>query len=216
MRRRPRWRFRPFWEGHTGSEHARTDRKIDKRIDHRHHLIDALVIAQTSVSLYQRMAKHYKELAERRAEGERVRLKLEIAPPIKELREVASKLVRETAVRHKPDRQTSGVFFQQHAYRKIWTDDGTSRLVTRVPLLELTDTAGSLEKARKGISDIVSDHTRRIVSEEFERRVASGKSVKDALSAPITDLQFSTPIKRVAVYQRIGRGYIDGSAAFRI
>src|SRR5690606_675888 len=130
----------------------------DKRIDHRHHLIDALVIAQTSVSLYQRMAKHYKELAERRAEGERVRLKLEIAPPIMDLREKALALVQAAAIKHKPDRQMSGAFFQQHAYKKVAFENGTSRLVTRVRLSELTDAGGSLEKARKGISDIVSDH----------------------------------------------------------
>lgn len=209
-------RFRPYWEGHTGKGIERTDRKIDKRIDHRHHLIDALVIAQTSRSLYQRMAKNYKSLAERQQAGEAVRLRLFVDPPLKNVREQALTLVQSANIRHKPDRQISGNFFQQTAYRKTLTDDGKSRAVIRILLIQLTDTKGSLEKARKGISDIVSDHTRKIVSNAFERMISSGKNVKEALTNPIYDPQFKTQIKRVAVYQRIGRGFLDGSNTFPI
>ena len=213
-------RYKAYWENHTGSDHPRTDRKIDKRIDHRHHLIDALVIAQTSVSLYQRMARHYKNLAERRAAGEPVKMKLFEEPPIQNLRERALKLVQEAAIRHKSDRHASGPFFQQTAYRKTWDDEGKARLVVRISLPQFTDTAGSIDKARKTISDIVSDGTRQIVSEEFEKRIAGGKSVKQALSEPIPDTRFNTSskhaIKKVAVYQRVGRGYVDGSSALSI
>ncbi len=209
-------RFRPYWEGHGGRGIERTDRKIDKRIDHRHHLIDALVIAQTSRSLYQRMAKNYKSLAERQQAGEAIRLRLFVEPPLKNVREQALVLVQSADIRHKPDRQISGNFFQQTAYRKTYTEDGKSRAVIRIPLIQLTDTKGSLEKARKGISDIVSDHTQKIISNSFEKRISSGKSVKEALAEPIYDPQFNTKIKRVAVYQRIGRGFLDGSSAFPI
>lgn len=213
-------RYKAYWENHTGSDHPRTDRKIDKRIDHRHHLIDALVIAQTSVGLYQRMARHYKNLAERRAAGEPVKMKLFEEPPIQNLREVALKLVQDAAIRHKPDRHASGSFFQQTAYRKTWDDEGKARLAIRISLSQFTDTAGSIEKARKTISDIVSDGTRLVVSEAFEKRIGAGKSVKQALSEPIPDTRFNTSskhsIKKVAVYQRIGRGYVDGLSALSI
>jgi CRISPR-associated endonuclease Csn1 len=209
-------RFKPFWEGHTGKDLPRTDRKIDKRIDHRHHIVDALVIAQTSRSLYQRMAKHYKELSERRQAGEAVRMTFSVEPPIGNVRDKALELVREAAIRHKPDRFSSGMFFQKTAYRKAHADNGDSRLCIRVKLEELTDNKGSLEKARKGISDIVSDHTRRVVSDEFERRILAGESVKQALSHPITDPQFRTGIKKVSVFQRLGRGFADGSSAFPV
>ncbi|MFA7282382.1 MAG: type II CRISPR RNA-guided endonuclease Cas9 [Sterolibacterium sp.] len=209
-------RFKPFWEGHNGKDHPRTDRKIDKRIDHRHHLIDALVIAQTSRSLYQRMAKHYKELAERRREGEAVRMTFSVEPPLRDVRSQALVLVREAAIRHKPDQFSSGMFFQKTAYRKAYSDDGDSRLSVRIKLEELTDNKGSIDKARKGISDIVSSHTRRVVSNEFERRIQAGESVKQALSLAIIDPQFNTPIKKVAVFQRVGRGFVDGSSAFPV
>lgn len=209
-------RFKPFWEEHNGKDHPRTDRKIDKRIDHRHHLIDALVIAQTSRSLYQRMAKHYKKLAERRQAGEAVRMTFSVEPPLREVRSQALALVREAEIRHKPDRFSSGMFFQKTAYKKTYSDDGDSRLSVRTKLDELADNKGSIEKTRKNISDIVSDHTRRIVSDEFERRILAGRSVKQALSIPIIDPQFNTPIKKVAVFQRIGRGFVDGSSAFPV
>ena len=209
-------RFKPHWEGHNGKGIERTDRKIDKRIDHRHHLIDALVIAQTSVKLYQRMARHYQELSERRQAGEAVRMKLFVEPPLGNVREQALELVRNAEIRHKTDRQVSGNFFQQTAYRKTWTDEGRSRAVIRVRLIQLTDAKGSLEKARKGISDIVSDHTRKIVSEAFEKAIGSGKAVKEALNTTVYDSQYRTNIKRVAVYQRIGQGFLDGSKTFPI
>ena len=209
-------RFKPFWEGHNGKDHLRTDRKIDKRIDHRHHLIDALVIAQTSRSLYQRMARHYKKLAERRAAGEAVRMTFSVEPPLHSARDHALRLIREAEIRHKPDRLSGGMFFQKTAYKKTHADNGDSRLSIRVRLEEVTDNKGSLDKARKGISDIVSDHTRRVVGDEFERRIQAGESVKQALSRPIIDPQFGTPIKKVAVFQRLGRGFVDGSSAFPV
>ena len=209
-------RYKPFWEGHTGKDFPRTARKIDKRMDHRHHLIDALVIAQTSRSLYQRMARHYKDLSERRQAGEPVRMTFSVEPPLENIRDKALALVREAAIRHKPDRFSSGMFFQKTAYKKTHADNGDSRLSIRVKLEELTDNKGSLDKARKGISDIVSDHTRRVVSDEFERRILAGESVKQALSHPIINQQFRTPIKKVAVFQRLGRGFADGSSAFPV
>lgn len=209
-------RFKPFWEGHTGKDLPRTDRKIDKRIDHRHHIVDALVIAQTSRSLYQRMARHYKELCERRQAGEPVRMTFSVEPPLGDVRDKALALVHETAIRHKPDRFPGGMFFQKTAYKKAHADNGDSRLSIRVKLEELTDNKGSLDKARKGISDIVSDHTRRVVGDEFEHRILAGESVKQALSRPIIDPQFQSPIKKVAVFQRLGRGFADGSSAYPV
>lgn len=214
-------RFKPHWEGHHGSGIEHTDRRIDKRIDHRHHLIDALVIAQTSRSLYNKMATHYKELAAKRMAGEPVKMRLSVAPPLEGLRDKALQLAMSANIRHKPDRNPAGKFFQDTAYRKEWTDDGKIRLTVRVKLVELTDQAGSLEKARKGISDIVSADTRRIVSEEFEKRVASGIGVKEALSLPIADPRFSTSkrkaaITKVAIYQRVGRGFVNGEDALAI
>ena len=58
-----------------------TDRRLKKRIDHRHHVIDALVTAMTSRGLFQKMAR-LQDAAERRNSGERTWPTLAEKPPI--------------------------------------------------------------------------------------------------------------------------------------
>lgn len=210
-------RFRACWENHHGPEVERTDRRIDKRIDHRHHLIDALVIGLTDRSLYMGMAKGYKERMEQRAAGVRgIKPWQTPEPPLRNIREVALRLVREVNVKHKADRYPAGAFFQQTVYAKTYTDDGKSRIALSIDLIALTDSNYSLDKARKGISDIVSPGTKEIVSDEFERRISAGQDVKAALSAPITDTRYGTLIRQVRVYQRLGRGYASGEDAIKV
>jgi CRISPR-associated endonuclease Csn1 len=210
-------RFRSCWENHHGPAVDRTDRRIDKRIDHRHHLIDALVIGLTDRSLYMGMAKGYKERMEQRAAGVRgIQPWQTPEPPLRNIREVALKLVREARVKHKADRHAAGAFFQQTAYAKVYTDEGKSRIALSIDLISLSDSNYSLEKARKGISDIVSSGTREIVTDEFERRIASGQEVKAALSAPIIDTRYGTLIRQVRVYQRLGRGFASGEDAIKV
>lgn len=210
-------RFRACWENHHGPEVERTDRRIDKRIDHRHHLIDALVIGLTDRSLYMGMAKGYKERMEQRAAGVRgIKPWQTPEPPLRNIREVALRLVREVKVKHKADRYPAGAFYQQTAYAKTYTDDGKSRIALSIDLIALTDSNYSLDKTRKGISDIVSPDTREIVSDEFERRISAGQDVKAALSTPITDPRYGTLIRQVRVYQRLGRGFASGEDAIKV
>lgn len=210
-------RFRACWENHHGPEVERTDRRIDKRIDHRHHLIDALVIGLTDCSLFMSMARGYKERMEQRAAGVRnVKPWQTPPPPLRNVRDVALGLVRSVKVQHKPDRYSGGAFFQQTAYAKLHDDQGKSRITLSVDLVVLTDAKGSLEKARKGISDIVSPTTQRIVSAEFERRIASGVDVRAALGEPIPDARYGTLIRQVRVFQRLGRGYASGEDAIKV
>ena len=210
-------RFRACWENHHGPEVERTDRRIDKRIDHRHHLIDALVIGLTDRSLYMGMAKGYKERMEQRAAGVRgIKPWQTPEPPLRNIRDVALGLVRGTSVKHKHDRHPAGAFFQQTAYAKLYTDDGKSRISLSIDLLALTDSKYSLDKARKGISDIVSEDTRAIVSDEFERRIAIGQDTKTALAVPIIDARYGTLIRQVRVYQRLGRGFASGEDGIKV
>lgn len=206
-------RFRRHWEGHDHDPGAeQTDRKIDKRIDHRHHVIDALVIAMTSRGLYQKMARHWK--AERDA-GRKPNLS--VSPPMRNLREQALELIRKCNLTHKPDHYPAGRFFQETAYRRVSMENGKTRLVVRTALAALVDNKTSLDKARKAIGDIVSEEVRKIVAEEFEKRVARGMSPQEALATPIPYPRYqnrksshNVTIRKVRVYQRMGRGYADG------
>ncbi len=197
-------RFRPIWEGHRApSRELHTDRKLNKRIDHRHHLIDAIAIALTSRGLFQDMARRYKLESESCAEGERPRLKTP-EPPLKTVREAALAAVQECPLTIKPDCYPDGAMFQGTAYG-IAQKDGEDklRLTLRQPLAELVDRKkGTVEQARRAIASIVSDDIRSIVSKEFEMRVAQGKTAPAALAEPIYQEFFGKrlPIKKICCY----------------
>lgn len=214
-------RFRRHWEGHRGDDVPipEQDRRIDKRIDHRHHLIDALVVVQTDLSLYQRMAREYKREMELKQGGDpsiRPSILDGAEPPIRDLNQVARDLVRNTPINRKPDRYVSGKLFAETAYRLEEQAGGKAYLSLHVPLIGLTDAQGSLDKARKRIEDIVSDRTRQIVRDEFEKRLASGQSVKEALSKPIQHPDYGNPITGVQTFYRNGPRRADGSKAIGV
>jgi CRISPR-associated endonuclease Csn1 len=189
-------RFKSFWEGHSGREHERTDRKIEKRIDHRHHLVDALVIAMTSRGLYLRMAAHYKALAERREHGEAIRLKLSVEPPLPGIRDKALAVVNEPHIAHKPDRLGGGAFFQKFAYGSTKSDNKVSeQLCRRKQLARLVAPKDKAEKARKALQEIESSEVRKLVLAAFDERIASGKTAFEALQGPIDYPTYNTKIK---------------------
>lgn len=194
-------RFKPVWEGHRApSRELHTDRKLDKRIDHRHHLIDAITIALTSRSLFQEMARTYKAESERCNGGERPRLHPP-EPPLRNVREHALTAVRECNLTIKPDRYPDGAIFQATAYGVAQKDgDEKSRLTLRMAVAELIDRRkGTVEQARKAIAAIVSDTTRMIVSQAFEARIAQGKNAPEALAEPFYQDCYGQriPIKKV-------------------
>lgn len=197
-------RYRDVWEGHRATDKSRhTDRKLNKRIDHRHHLIDAITIALTSRSLFQQMARQYKLDSERVANGERPRLKV-VEPPLKNVREIALQAIKECPLSIKSDRYPDGKMFQDTAYGVAQKDgEEKLRLTLRSPLANLIDRKkGTAEQARKAIASIVSDTIRELVSQTFESRIAAGSAAPAALAEPIYQTLYDKriPIKRVRCY----------------
>lgn len=187
-------KYRDVWEGHKVLDsHGKldrsrhTDRKLEKRLDHRHHLIDAITIALTSRALFQQMARQYKLDSERVGAGEKPRLRIGEALPLKNVRELALAAVKECPLSIKPDRYPDGAIFQETAYGiALKEGEDKSRLTLRVKVTELIDRKkGTVEQARKAIHNIVSDNIREIVAKVFDGRVASGMSAPEALAQPI-------------------------------
>ncbi|MEM3860238.1 MAG: HNH endonuclease domain-containing protein, partial [Candidatus Micrarchaeaceae archaeon] len=177
-------RLRPIWEGHQPADDTTTPRHFDKRIDHRHHFIDALVIAMTSRSLYQKMARAWKESYERRQ-----RPSFAVPPPIENLRKQALEIVRQCNLTHKPDRYPSGALFKDTAYGVTQSDprhpdSQVDRLVLREDVKELT---------RKDCENIVHPSTRDYLLKHF--------SGQQSPSGPLEHPNFHTPIKKVRVAQ---------------
>ena len=200
-------RFRRCWEGHDRDPGVdQTDRKIDKRIDHRHHVIDALVIAMTSRSLYQKMARHWK--AEREA-GRKPNLS--VPPPMRNLREQVLKLMRNCNLTHKPDHYPAGSLFKDTAYGVMWVDpendpnaDPVQHLTQRKLLAGLALKNGKplpLDKVRENLKKIAHAMTRNAVQKAFEERIAKGFTPPQALAEPISHPDLHTPIKKVKMLQ---------------
>ncbi len=197
-------RYRPIWEGHRAEDKANhTDRKLDKRIDHRHHLIDAITIGLTSRSLFQQMARQYKVDTEREARGQRPRLEV-AEPPLRNVRELALKVINECPLSIKPDRRPEARIFQETAYGVAQKDgEERARLTLRQPLNRLIDSkTGTVEQARKVISSIVSEIIQDVVSKAFEARVAAGIKAPVALSGTIFQNLYGKQIaiKKVVCY----------------
>lgn len=186
-------KYRDVWEGHRVLDShghldklRHTDRKLNKRIDHRHHLIDAITIGLTSRSLFQNMARQYKIDSEREMRGQKPRLEV-AEPPIKNVREIALAAVRECPLSIKPDRYPDGAIFQETAYgTAVKEGEDKARLTLRVKVADLIDRKkGTVEQARKAIQSIVSTTVREVVAQAFEDRVTAGKSAPEALAMPI-------------------------------
>lgn len=197
-------RYQKIWEGHRAEDKANhTDRKLDKRIDHRHHLIDAITIGLTSRAMFQQMARQYKLDTEREARGQRPRLEVP-TPPILNVRELALKVIKECPLSIKPDRRPDARMFQETAYGVAQKDgEGRARLTLRQPLNRLIDTkTGNVEQARKAIKNIVSEIIQEIVSKIFEARVSSGSTASAALAQPIYQNLYGKQIaiKKVVCY----------------
>lgn len=201
-----------WWEGH--DERAGgvpTDSKPDKRIDHRHHLVDAIVISLSDRRLFKAMADHYKLESERTRRGEPARLTRYVEPPFTALRDLAVEIVTQAEIRHKPDRHPDGPLFDQSAYgvsRKS-NDKGEYLLAISKPLKALIDIKGSVEKTRGTLENIESSVTREVVLKAFDERIATGTSIKQVFDEPIVHPQFHTPIRRV----RLLGNSVDTAAA---
>ncbi|MEO6118454.1 MAG: type II CRISPR RNA-guided endonuclease Cas9, partial [Methylotenera sp.] len=197
-------RYRPIWEGHRAEDKANhTDCKLDKRIDHRHHLIDAITIGLTSRGMFQQMARQYKLDTEREARGQRPRLEV-AEPPLRNVRELALKVIKECPLSIKPDRRPDARIFQETAYGVAQKDgEERARLTLRQPLNRLIDSkTGTVEQARKEINSIVSEIIQDIVSKAFEARVSQGIKPAVALSEPIFQNLYGQQIaiKKVVCY----------------
>ena len=177
-------RYRPFWEGQSVSSDNRTHRRLNKRIDHRHHLVDALVIALTTQGLYQRMASHYKRITD---SGER-NLRLYVEPELKNIRSHALELVRQSHPSHRPDRWLAGNMFKEsRAVREI---NKERFYVQRKKLSELKP---------KNIEKIVPESIRTIIQQVVEQRLGQGNTPEQALKKSILHPHWNTPIKRVCL-----------------
>ena len=148
-----------------------TDKK--ERTDHRHHAIDAVVIAATSRSLYQKAVKQIKQDT------------LTIEPPYSNIRNELNDKLKHVIVSHAPQRKLSGGLHEETGAGYIEKHGG---LVYRKILNEQLNPSKIVDET---VKDIVLEH------------ISNYKTPKEAFSNNITVFHKDgkTPIKRVRVLQ---------------
>ena len=190
-------KYRSYWEGHHVDRDNCTHRRLNKRIDHRHHLVDALVISMTTRSLYQRMATHYKQVTDT---GD-TRLRLYAEPELEDIRSQALELVRNCRPSHRPDRWNAGNMFKQNP-STIREEKGELFYAQRKKLTNLAkDENGkalSTEKVRKKINGILPVSSRTIISKAFEESIAAGADPEQALNS-VRHTGWDTLIRKVLI-----------------
>ncbi len=163
------------------------------REDHRHHAIDALVVALTDRRAVQRLSR-YHTLSYRG-------LRIENYPePITDLRQHATKAVGKITVSHKTNRKVQGALHKEFLYGLTGNTDtkGVPEVVIRKPLVELSK--------QKDLHHIRDPKIRQMALEHFAR----SQNFKDAFANPENPFGFrdkqgrvTRPIKKVRlVYQR--------------
>ena len=177
--------YKAFWEGHTNGSGVRTSRSLNKRIDHRHHLVDALVIACTTRSMYQKMAAHYKKSTDA-SDG---KLRLYAPPELKDIRKHALTLVSESIPRHRSDRDVGGNLYKENPSSVVQVDGAPTYCQRRK--------VDNLSKS--SIDKIYPESTKQLISNTLEQRRAAGMSFEKALQEPILHPVLGTTIRRVMV-----------------
>lgn len=146
------------------------------RTDHRHHAIDAVVIAATSRSLYQNAVRKIK------------RDKLNIVPPYAHIREELNERLKHTIISHAPQRKLAGSLHEETGAGYIEKHGG---LVYRKTL--------SPEFTLKNALSIVDEAVKTKVLEHFEN-YPNPKEAFNAEHLALLKLG-KNPIKRVRVLQ---------------
>jgi len=141
------------------------------RMDHRHHAVDAAVIAATSRAYLKRLSDANKKLEEDEATGERASLRDAdwVAPPPWEgFRDAVAQSVRNIVVSHQATRGLSGALHDETAYG--W-DPKAGKFTVRKPVLALSD---------KEIEGIRDDKLRQLVA-AYRAEVGALQAKKKAL-----------------------------------
>ncbi|HUW78662.1 MAG TPA: HNH endonuclease domain-containing protein [Candidatus Nanopelagicaceae bacterium] len=118
--------FKKYWEGHSPQHELGPDvwiPPLDKRRDHRHHLIDALTIALTTRSHAQRLSLGRKRnsdvlVSDRHRGFDLAEWQQQYSPGLQRHRDKALKMIENAAIRRKTDRYVAGPLLEETAYAK--------------------------------------------------------------------------------------------------
>ena len=217
---RRQWGLNELLHGHNLAGGGMT--KPKNRLDHRHHAIDAIVIACTSRSLIQRLATASAQAEERGAE----RVVERIDPPWPTFREDVRAAVNAIVVSHKPDHgtvsregyargrgQTAGKLHNDTAYGQTGEKDaaGNDLVVRRIAITGIKSPADIAkirgnEHGHSELRERLWEATRGLEGKAFEQAVIEFVR-SDAKFRGIRHVRIVEPLKTIPIRDKHGRVY---------
>jgi len=206
--------------------------KSKNRLDHRHHAVDAIVIACTSRSLIQKLATASAAAEDRGAE----RVVEKVSEPWPTFRDDVRAAVNAITVSHKPDHgtvsrtgyargrgQTAGKLHNDTAYGLTGERDekGNDLVVHRVPITSLSSEADIMRirtnaHGHSELRDRLWEATRHIGEHDYPkksdrqkafRQAVADFAAKDARFKGIRHVRIIEPLKTIPVRDGSGRAY---------
>lgn len=168
------------------------------RADHRHHAVDAAVIAVTTRSLLQKLSRQSATSPSGRGLWDR---DFEIVPPWKDFAKDLRASIESIIVSHAPLRKLSGALHEETVYGIAGVDEKSGKLtvVYRVRLDAITPP--QVEKIRDGgVKALVKE---RIAQFTANPDKPSPAELKEAFTTPLLHKDGTTPIETVRIEQQV-------------
>lgn len=197
---------------------SKPDESKKNRDDHRHHLVDAVVIGMTSRSLLQ-------QVADASGKGHSLESMATVEPPWEGFRADVSDLANRCVVRHRPDHftalkhkeelnrrgrdVTSGALHNDTAYGIVWDSDGKPQQDKKGNFV-LVETK-SLDSLKEANLDDVRDRTLRSQLKELWAQVEHDHPNERAAWVQkefANRAQAALGVRRVRLYLRLGKNSV--------
>lgn len=182
--------LRRYW--HLNSLLADGDVEVKNRYDHRHHAIDAIVVALTDVRLFQyisKLAGRNRDLMRRKLAG--------IEMPWENFLTDVETAINKLVVSHAPTHRVRGALLEETAYGAT-AEEG---------LFVVRKNLESLSKSNIEKDEIVDETVREIIREKYEQ---FGGDLKKAFVEPLFHKDGKTPIKKVRLFVRMSPETVVG------
>ena len=184
------WGLNRFLAGNSPTDDEVAEKN---RADNRHHALDAIVVAVTGRSLYQRVAGHARNIEQAQQQSTLIDTAKDEQPWDSFALDVGRALAS-IAVSHAPLRKLHGAFHEDTAFGYRYVPDADKKqFVYRKPLEELTNSM---------VKRIVDP----VLRQGIERRISETGGLKDAFGNP--DRSFfhpknpqGQPVRRVRIYE---------------
>ncbi len=163
------------------------------REDHRHHFVDAAIVANISVGMIQMISKFSSDERLKRAiPGGIFSLKSLFKEPWESFSKDLTSLLEKIVISHSPTRKISGGLHEDTALGRVETKEGTA-FANRVEL-------GKTFSAEK-VKAIADDKIRELVAARLDKFDNDPKQAfSDLINDPLFHVDGKTPIKRVRLH----------------